>query len=394
MKVLITTEWYTPTVNGVVTSVLNLRSELIKLGHDVKILTLSDTKKSFEKDGVISIGSLGAGKIYPGARLSLRRDNKYIAELIRWQPDVVHSQSEFSTFLIARNIANKLEIPLVHTYHTVYENYTHYFSPVEKWGKAMAAVFTTATLKHADSVIAPTEKVRALLSGYGVEQEIYVAPTGIDLSKFHTQISDQEKENLRASLGIPKDNKILVAVGRMAKEKNLEEILRFQSKLHIPKITLLMVGDGPSRENLQKFADELGIADQVVFTGMVAPEKVGAYYQLGDVFVSASNSETQGLTYVEALANGVPILCRRDSCLTDVVKDGVNGWQYETFKEFQSKLNVLLHENKNELERKLIMDGVKEFSSANFGKKVEQIYYQTIENSLAKDGVQTLAEAV
>lgn len=394
MKVLITTEWYTPTVNGVVTSVINLKNELTKLGHDVKILTLSDSKRSFEKDGVIFIGSLGAGKIYPGARLSLRRDNKYIAELIRWQPDVVHSQSEFSTFLIARNIANKLDIPLVHTYHTVYENYTHYFSPVEKWGKAMAAVFTTATLKHVDSVIAPSEKVRDLLSGYGVEQEIYVAPTGIDLSKFHTQISNLEKETMKETLGIPKGNKVLLAVGRMAKEKNIEEILRYYSKLKTQGISLLMVGDGPQREYLQKYTEDLGIAGQVVFTGMVAPEKVGAYYQLGDVFVSASNSETQGLTYVEALANGVPILCRRDACLTDVVKDGINGWQYETFKEYQGKLNTLLHENKNELERKLIMDGVKEFSSATFGKKVEQIYYQTIEDSLAKDGVQTLAEAV
>ena len=315
MKVLITTECYMPTINGVVTSVMNLRNELLKYGHDVRILTLSETKHSYEKDGAVYIGSVGAGKIYPGARLTLTRENIYIKKLINWKPDVVHSQSEFSTFLIARHIANRLQIPIVHTYHTVYENYTHYFSPVKAWGKAMTAFLTNKALKHTQCVIAPTEKVYSLLTSYGVKQEIKVVPTGIDLTKFNIKVKLSIKKMLKEKIGIPNGNKVLVSVGRLAKEKNLEEILLYLSQLNRKNLTLLIVGDGPNHKSLEQYAKELDIADRVIFTGMISPHNIGTYYQLGDVFVSASNSETQGLTYIEALANGVPTICRKDPCL-------------------------------------------------------------------------------
>ncbi len=294
MKVLITTDCYTPTVNGVVTSVKNLKSELTKRGHEVRILTLSNSLLSWERDGVMYLGSLNAGKIYPGARLSLSRDNKYIDEILEWKPEIVHSQSEFSSLSIARKISSKLHVPLVHTYHTVYEDYTHYFSPVEKWGKTMATLFTRAALKHTNCVIAPTHKVFSLLKEYGIMQEVRVIPTGIDLNRFRTAITEKEKGTLRKAIGVPEGNKVLVTVGRLAKEKNVEEILRFISKTGDMKITLVVVGDGPHKEFLMKFSEQLGLGDRVVFTGMVPPTEVGAFYQLGDVFVCASNSETQG----------------------------------------------------------------------------------------------------
>ena len=134
MKVLITTEYYIPTINGVVVSTMNLKNELIKKGHEVRILTLSDTRHSYEKQGDIYIGSAGVQKVYPGARFTFVRNNRFIEELMNWHPDIIHSQSEFSTFFMARRIAKNLQIPIVHTYHTIYEDYTHYFSPVKKWG--------------------------------------------------------------------------------------------------------------------------------------------------------------------------------------------------------------------------------------------------------------------
>lgn len=127
MKVLITTDCYTPTVNGVVTSVLNLRKELQLRGHEVKALTLSQTMQSFSQDGETYIGSIGAGKVYPGARVKSALASSFIQKLIEWKPDVVHSQCEFSTFFLAPKIYKRLNIPIVHTYHTVYEDYTHYF---------------------------------------------------------------------------------------------------------------------------------------------------------------------------------------------------------------------------------------------------------------------------
>lgn len=391
MKVLITTDCYTPTVNGVVTSVKNLKSELTKRGHEVRILTLSNSLLSWERDGVMYLGSLNAGKIYPGARLSLSRDNKYIDEILEWKPEIVHSQSEFSSLSIARKISSKLHVPLVHTYHTVYEDYTHYFSPVEKWGKTMATLFTRAALKHTNCVIAPTHKVFSLLKEYGIMQEVRVIPTGIDLNRFRTAITEKEKGTLRKAIGVPEGNKVLVTVGRLAKEKNVEEILRFISKTGDMKITLVVVGDGPHKEFLMKFSEQLGLGDRVVFTGMVPPTEVGAFYQLGDVFVCASNSETQGLTYFEAMANGVPILCRKDDCLADVIIEGVNGWQYETFQQFQTKLTQTLANPPDETGKKHITSSVHRFSSVKFGLEIERLYKDAIEASTQNQPMHQMA---
>lgn len=380
MKILITTEWYTPVINGVVTSVVNLQKELQKLGHEVRIITLSENKKSFQKDGVTYISSIGAGKIYPGARLALSTDNKYLKELAKWHPDVIHSQCEFSTLLIARQIAKKLHIPIVHTYHTVYEDYTHYFSPNEKWGKAMASLFTKKILNNTKCVIAPTEKVRSLLIGYGVKQRIQVVPTGIDLKRFELQIGNVQKQKQREKIGIPVGNNVLIYVGRLAKEKNLEEIFSFMARLNNPKLSLLMVGDGPHRQALEKYAQNLDISKNVVFTGMISPQDIATYYQLGDIFVSASNSETQGLTYIEALANGIPALCRKDACLDHVVEDGINGWQYTSFEQFVAMLDYILNEEGQykRLCENARAGAIRNFSSSVFAKKVEQIYLDTI----------------
>lgn len=129
MKVLITTDWYKPVINGVVTSVLSLADGLEALGHEVRILTLSGTIHSYCEGNVTYIGSVSVGKIYPNARLKTAMTHGYVRDLIAWKPDVVHSQCEFSTFFLARRITQICRVPLVHTYHTVYEDYTHYFSP-------------------------------------------------------------------------------------------------------------------------------------------------------------------------------------------------------------------------------------------------------------------------
>jgi len=379
MKVLITTEWYSPVINGVVTSVTNLQRELTRLGHDVKVLTLSDTRHSYEEDGVIYIGSLGTGKIYPGSRVALHSDNRYIKKILKWKPDIIHSQSEFSAFIMARHIGKKLDIPIVHTYHTVYENYTHYFSPVEKWGKVMAGVLTNKVLKFTDCVIAPTEKVRSLLLGYGVEQKIYVVPTGLDLTRYNVLINKSMKDTLLKKIGIPNDNRVLVFIGRLAKEKNLEEIMSYLSRLNRKDYTLLIVGDGPHRKDLEQYSKELGLEEQVIFTGMVSPQEIGSYYQLGDVFVTASNSETQGLTYIEALVNGVPALCRKDPCLEGVIEDGVNGWQYSSFEQFQERLDSILSTEDNLLGKNARNLAMRDFSSVSFAKKVEKVYMETME---------------
>ncbi|MGC4020195.1 MAG: glycosyltransferase [Muricomes sp.] len=300
--------------------------------------------------------------------------------LLAWEPDIIHTQCEFSTFLIARRIAKSLSIPIIHTYHTVYEDYTHYFLSNKKWGRHMAASLSRWVIEQCSGVIAPTEKVRMILNSYGIEQNIHVIPTGINLDRFTKEPGAKNQLAVKKRLGIPDGNHILLYVGRLAKEKNLEELLQYYAKQNTENLTFLIVGDGPYRGELEQMASELGIRDSVYFAGMISPEQIGDYYHMGDIFVSASVSETQGLTYLEALASGVPALCRKDACLDGVIIDGYNGWQYEKEQDYMENMEFFFG---NEVMQKTIRKNAaafaqRMFSSAVFAEKAEHIYLEVL----------------
>lgn len=380
MKVLITSDWYTPAVNGVVASVKSLKRGLEERGHEVRILTLSQSTHSGEKDGITYIGSVTAGLVYPGARLRTALAEKYVRELVEWQPDVVHSQCEFSTFFLARRISEELDIPLVHTYHTVYEDYTHYFSPSPRLGRRAVAVFTRWISARTDCIIVPTGKVRLLLEGYGVKHPVFVVPSGIDLGRFEQPRDPERVARQRRQLAVPEGNLVLVYVGRLAEEKNVDELLRLRAQLGDAPLTLLLVGDGPDRSRLEGIASSLGLrAPAVVFAGMQPSEQIGRWYQAGDLFVSASTSETQGLTYVEALASGVPALCRADPCLDGVIREGENGWTYCGEEDFLRKLELFRADPEKwpELSRQA-RESADEFSIPRFAQRAESIYLEQI----------------
>ena len=397
MKILITTDWYKPIVNGVVTSVLNLKKELEERGHEVRVLTLSRDYHSYEEDGVYYIKSVNLEKIYPNVRAVLPHREAYIQELIQWNPDVVHSQCEFMTFSYAVKISRKCNCPLLHTYHTIYEDYLHYlpgtffqYTKGAALEKKMVAKFSKAVLKKTQQVIAPTKKVEELLKNYEVSEPISVIPTGIDLKRFQEVLSKEERNRRREALGISKDSKVLVSIGRLAKEKNLEEILIYFQKLTKEELTfklkLLIVGDGPDRERLEGIVKTLQLQEKVIFTGMVTPEEVAQYYQLGDVFVCASNSETQGITYMEALASGIPALCRKDACLDSVITDGYNGFQYETYEFFKMHLQYILEREERRVEMGVCArQTAKLYSTWNFCTMAERLYKEAI---VSKERVQ------
>lgn len=391
MKILLTTDWYKPVVNGVVTSVINLKKELEARGHEVRVLTLSRNYESYAEEGIYYIKSLNLEKIYPNARAVLPHAEPLIQELIWWRPDVVHSQCEFMTFAYAEKISRKCQCPLVHTYHTVYEDYIHYlpgglsqYKAGEKLEKKAVAYFSRRILGKTSQVIVPTKKVENILKRYGVEEPMAVMPTGIDLGRFKKSLLAEEKNKMKQRLGIPLENKVLVSVGRLAKEKNLEELLEYFSRLiqeeKEDRLTFLIAGDGPDRENLEELAERLQIRDQVVFAGMIAPEEVAGYYKLGDVFVCASNSETQGITYIEALACGLPALCRKDGCLDQVIIDGYNGFQYESFEYFKMHLHYILEQEERRLEMGRRGREISSlYSTWNFCTAAERIYKKAIE---------------
>ena len=380
MKVLITTDCYEPVVNGVVVSVKNLENGLSARGHEVRVLTLSDCSRSYVRDNVTYIGSISAERVYPQARIRVRNaHSEYIRDLIDWRPDVVHSQSEFSIFSLGHTIAQACGVPLIHTYHTVYENYTHYFSPNVNAGKRFAAWFSRHVLMKVDRVIAPSEKVRQMLRSYHVEQKIDVIPTGISLDEFAEKPGEAWIREKKQAYGIPQENLVLIFIGRLAKEKNIDELLTFMPELSQKNISLLLVGDGPYREKLEQMAACSEGTAQIVFAGMIHTDEVKAYYHLGDVFVNASTSETQGLTYFEALSSGLPLLCHADSCLDNVIQDGVNGWQYHDREDFLNYICQLQASDALRTEMSLhSLETAKEFSTAAFAEKVEALYLQSI----------------
>ncbi len=343
MKILITTDCYLPMVNGVVTSIQHLTKYLSKMGHEVKILTLSRDLHSYVDGNVTYLGSMDADLVYPDARVCLPICNELVENLLEWHPDIIHSQSEFSSYILARRMVHRLNIPIIHTYHTAYEDYTHYFSPSERIGKAIVASASRWLCKNLQAVIVPTEKVRKMLEGYGIGPDgrrVYIVPTGIEASPFEDH---SDRSEIRAQYGVDTDTCLLIAVGRLGKEKNFAELLQYMNLLKEKNIRLMIVGDGPDRQELMKTAERLNLNDRVIFTGMIPHDRVAACYTASDVFVCASSSETQGLTYLEAQAAGLPILCRRDECLKDVVIDGVNGWQYDHFEDFTRYMTELMN---------------------------------------------------
>ena len=290
MKVLITTDWYAPVINGVVTSVLLLQSELEKMGHEVRVVTLANRLHSYKEGNVYYMGSVSANKIYPGARLRVNRTRSLLQELVAWRPDVIHSQCEFSSFRVAYALSSRLGVPIVHTYHTVYEDYTHYFSPSVRVGRAVVSVFSRWICGRTACVVAPSKKVERLLLDYGVRCRIEVIPTGVDLRAYRQEPDPAEMAALRRRWSIPEGHTVLLYLGRMAKEKNLEQLIDQIAGSGRRDVSLLLVGDGPDREEVLHYARQKGL--DVIFTGMVPHSEVANYYRLGDLFVTAS---TRGL---------------------------------------------------------------------------------------------------
>ena len=381
MKILITTDLYATSTNGVVTSIRNLMEELEKKGHTVRVLTVSEKLRSHKEGNVYYIKSLPLGVVYPDVRMPVSYRHRYIRELIDWKPDVIHSQCECFSYQFAGYISKKTEAPIVHTYHTLYEQYVTYIFPSQRIGAYFVGILSRLRLRKAEAIVATTPKVETVLKNYGIHNPIHVVPSGIALEQHKERISEQERQERRAALGIPEENTVLLNLGRLGNEKNLQELIQLfaLARSHCSRLTLLIVGDGPARKELEELAKRLGVSRHVIFTGMVDPSEVHKYYQLGDVFVSASTSETQGLTYVEAAANGLPLLCRRDPCLDGVLVEGRNGYEYEAQDDFCELLDTILQNpdwchTAGEQSAQI----AESFDKSHFAEQIEDVYEAVI----------------
>lgn len=384
MKIGIFTDTYYPEINGVATSCLNLKRELTRRGHEVHVF--APKCKGWEEnqgEGVHYIAS---------APLLVLKDRNvaFPSPITSWEAekldfDVVHTNSEFVMGMFGRHVARSNGCALVHTYHTVWEDYTYYITHglADDAARAVARKYSQWWCDHFDRVIVPTGKTLDLLREYGVEADIDIIPSGMDIARFAPERhSAEERARTRRECGVGEGERVLLNIGRIAREKNLEQVIRVFPRLReaCPDVRLVIVGEGPLREHLGKMARELGVGDAVTLTGPKPWERIDAYYAMGDVFVSASRSETQGLTYVEAMASGLCVCAVNDACLNGVIEDGVSGILTEESDE--ALLSGLIRAFSEEGKR-IAKEAVRHaapFSTEVFAQRVEECYKRAIKN--------------
>ena len=382
MRIAMFTDTYFPQLNGVATSVQMLSQYLKAEGHEVFVFTTTDPDAPKQEDGVFRLPSLPflkdrrMGMFYhPGIARMVRRLDL----------DLIHTHTEFCLGVFGRYLARELALPMVHTMHTIYEDYTHYLTKrriLESAAKTMARKLTTEFCNSANRVIVPTEKVMDLLLSYGVRRPITPIPTGIELSNFSPgKYSADEIRQTRQSLGIGQEEKVLLYLGRMAEEKNIDELLyHLQPYLRGRLgVKLLLVGDGADRPRLESIAQTLKITGSTIFAGAQPWSEIGRYYQASDVFVNTSQSEAQGLTYIEALAAGVPVVAKADRCLEGVVIEGVNGYTFEDGDGLLKALDRILTDPAEAYKlRAGALQTADHYSAKEFAQKVASEYTELI----------------
>lgn len=379
MHIGIFTDTYYPEINGVANSTYELKKGLELLGHTVYIFTVSNPAAPLKDEaGVYRIASVPFPALKE-RRIGCTIPKTWKRKIKKFHLDIIHTQTEFMIGHLGRKLADWLNIPHIHTYHTVYEDYLSYLHmPDRRCFRRVVRQFSRLCCNHADEIIVPTDKVRVLLDQYGVSKDVHVIPSGISLDKF-TVPEEERILELRSQFGIPKDRLVLLYVGRLSTEKNISELLRLIHKMNDnEKLVLLLVGDGPERGALEQQVRELGLENCVIFAGMVPFDKIENYYALGDIFVSASTSETQGLTYIEALAMGLPLLVRRDAALNGVLHEYENGISYEDERMFQDGLHYLAAYRGKNMRRKHIRESVSLLGTARFARQVELLYLSSV----------------
>lgn len=378
LKVGIFTDTYFPQVNGVATSTATLKKNLEELGHKVYVFTTTNPLADHNETRTYRVPSIS---VVSDHRLAMFYRRRLAAEIKSLNLDVIHTHTEFSLGIFGRLVAKKFKIPLVHTYHTIYEDYTHYIIKSKRFNsvsKEIARKISKKFCNTSDELIVPTLKVKGLLNSYGVIKEMSIIPTGIALHRFDAQDTKQSQtQSLRIQLGIKDNEKVILYLGRVAKEKNIQELLsHLQTYLKEKKdIKFVLVGGGPEKSNLEILAKQYELEDHVIFVGEVPWEQVMDYYRMGDLFVSASQSETQGITYIEALASGLPVVAKADPCLEGVVENAINGYTFDDKDSFLRALDTVLDDPQYQKQlSQNATQSVEKFSEAVFAKNVEALY--------------------
>ena len=393
MRIGIFTDTYPPYINGVSTSVSMLENALRKKGHQVYIVTVNteNMRYKYENDEhIIRIPGVPIG-IYD-YRLTGVYPLKAINKIKKWNLDVIHSHTEFGVGTFARIIAKQYNIPLVHTYHTMYEDYVHYITKgyFNNTSKKIVEYLTNFYCNQtATELIVPTKKTYDLFKEkYKYTRNVHIIPTGIEVEKFYKETTAPAKlEEIRKKHGLNKGDFVILYVGRLGQEKSVDVLIEAHQELAREyKAKLLIVGDGPDMDTYKNLVHKLKIDDNVIFTGKVPWTEVTLYYQIADIFATASKSETQGLTVIEAMAASLPVVAVDDESFRNVIIDGLNGHLFDTKKEYKKYVKSFIDEpSKLQQFSKQARINADTYSSKYFAERVLDVYRLAINGETSEE---------
>ncbi|GAA3635403.1 glycosyltransferase family 4 protein [Lactobacillus hamsteri] len=388
MNIGIFTDTYFPQLSGVATSIQTLKVALEKQGHNVFIFTTTDPhiKKGIIEPNVFRFSSIPFVS-FTDRRIAFRGlfEATKVAKEVKL--DIVHTQTEFALGTIGKYVAHQLKIPAIHTYHTMYEDYLHYVLNGHLLRPYHVKQFTKGYLKNMDGVIAPSKRVEELLTRYDVKIPIRVIPTGVDIEG----MNGDDRRDVREELGIDKDAPVILTLSRVAAEKKIDHIINVLPQIidEFPNVKLVIAGNGPDLKVLQEQVERLTLEDYVIFTGDVDHKDVGNYYRMADLFVSASDTETQGLTYIEALAAGTKCVVYDTDYTEHVFDSDTFGRIFTTQKEMLDDILIYLKQGKEEISKEALQKKLSQLSAAHFATEVHDFYKDAIANYQEKQEEET-----
>ncbi|MCD6309861.1 MAG: glycosyltransferase family 4 protein [Candidatus Eremiobacteraeota bacterium] len=323
MKIGLFTNAYHPTINGVVSAVSLLYRGMKELGHSVYIF--APGFKGYSDDGpdiyrFWSVNPLPKNK-FP---LAIPFHPGLIGMITRMNLDIIHTHHPFLLGKLGAKLARRLKIPLIYTFHTQFERYVHYVPLLpEKLATRITRSLIIKYLRNCDTVLCPSPTVLPLLEDYGVTSEVEVIPNPVDLSSF----GNADGKPVREKYGISRDEKLLIYVGRLGKEKSLPELFRAFKEIQetYPSSKLMIVGEGPYKEPLEEDIKNLELDKKIILTGRVEPGEIPPYYAAADIYVMTSTSEVKPLALLEAMASGLPVIAVKGPGATDTITNGEDG---------------------------------------------------------------------
>ncbi len=351
MKIALLTETYLPYINGVVTHVSMLKDGLEKLGHTVLVVTADHTtRRHYIKDGVMHCPAVRFKRIYNfGVAMPVSR--KRVKLLREFNPDIIHIHNEFGIGLWGISAAKTLKKPLVYTLHTMYDEYLYYIAPRKliNLARRFSHKYTGYFAKRAAALTGPSKKCSEYFIKSGISKQVNVIPNSVELESFLPEnIKKLPSSEIRKKYGIGEHILLTCFVGRLGKEKSVDVLLDYWAKSVTPKdnIMLMIIGDGPTKIELEEQAQALGISSMVVFAGKVQHCELPPYYAECDAYITASLSDTNSISMLEGMAAGLPVFSRLDRLNEDQVIENENGFIFRDAEEMGIKLRQLRDMNK------------------------------------------------